>query len=440
MAVGFASKNPVLARLQVLQAKYPQYHIVLWYSDAGSCFNLLPGTRWIRQQSEAISTGNLLTKFRKGTHHYECYIIIEGAFEYDHKKMTQKDYSTYVVATADFDFDKKQCAMPPKPEFSASCWMSHLDDDLNLKDLTLPGTRCSSASASWINDAGDLDVEPVIDDMKLKSRILEMHKYHKSSISAQLNSGVRLLDLRCDGSRTLRQGPLTLEKQLDNALDHVKTFLEANKSETVIVMLSFSSATAEYDAAKPWSEGYSIKIDDVPGHFNREIKRDMQNDKLLYTGTEWPRLGDVRGQAVIFRGWGLDSDEDGWALDCRLPVWESANGSSSFTKATELATQRWSEIVDDFSSQNSLKSIILAASLNYDPKSDTTWIPPLQTAPILQKKAEEHIKQCAKQLKRLWIYGDDMEEKTNMAIAKLNFWGSDDEGVSRPLPVKFMTT
>ncbi|GKT44983.1 1-phosphatidylinositol phosphodiesterase [Colletotrichum spaethianum] len=354
--------------------------------------------------------------------------------------MTRNNYLTYVASTADFDFEKKECVMPPKPEFSASCWMSHLDDNLSLKDLTLPGTRCSSASASWINDAGDIDAEPEIDDKKLKTKILDMHKYHKSSILTQLNSGIRLLDLRCDASRTLRHGPLTLDKQLDNALDQVKTFLEANKSETVMVILSFSSATAEYDATKPWSEGYSVKVDNVPGHFNKEVKRDMQNDKVLYTGTEWPCLGDVRGQVVIFRGWGLDSDEDRWALDCRLPMWDSADGSPAFTKATDLATQRWSEIVEDFSSQNSLKSIILAASLNHDPTSDTTWIPPLQTAPILQKKAEEHIKQCSKQLQRLWIYGDDMEERTNMAIAKLNFWGSDDEGVSRPLPVKFDTT
>ncbi|KAK1980790.1 PLC-like phosphodiesterase [Colletotrichum cereale] len=314
-----------------------------------------------------------------------------------------------------------------KPEFSATSWMSHLDDDLNLNDLTLPGTRCSSASASWINDGGDIDVEPEIEDQKLRSRILEMHKYHKSGILAQLNSGVRLLDLRCDSSRKLRHGPLTLDKQLDSALDQVKTFLAVNKSEAVMIVLSFSSATAEYDASKSWSEGYSVKFDDVPAQFNKQIMRDMQNDKALYTGTEWPRLGDVRGQAVIFRGWSLGSAEDKWALDCRLPLWESAYGSPEFSQASELATQRWNQIADDFSSQNSLNPIILAASLNHDPKSDTTWILPLQTAPILQKKAEEHIKQCVNQLKHLWVYGDGMEERTNMAIAKLNFWGSDDE-------------
>ncbi|KAK6217248.1 phosphatidylinositol diacylglycerol-lyase [Colletotrichum tabaci] len=439
MAVGSPSKNPVQARLEALQAKYPQYHIVLWYSDAGSCFNFLPGTRWVGRTSEEIPTSRTLPTFRNGTRHFECYFIIEGTFEYDHKMMRSNNYSTYVVSTAEFDFEKKQCIMRPKPEFSASCWMKYLDDDLSLKDLTLPGTRCSSATSVWINDAGDLDVEPQIEDRRLKSRILEMHKYHKSSILNQLKSGVRLLDLRCDGLRTLRHGPLTIEKQLDDALDQVKTFLTDNNSETVMVMLSFSSATAAYDAAKPWSEGFSVKADDVPEHFNKDVSRDMQRDKDLYTGTEWPRLGDVRGQAVIFRGWGLDSDADRWALDCRLPAWDSVNGSPSSTKAAELAEQRWSEIVEDFRSHDSLKSIVLAASLNHDPGCDTTWIPPLHTAPILQKKAEEHINQCPRQLQRLWIYGDDMDEKTNMAIAKLNIWGSDDEGVKRPPPVASKT-
>ncbi|KAK2015252.1 hypothetical protein LZ32DRAFT_672707 [Colletotrichum eremochloae] len=363
MAVGGTPKNhtPLQARLESLKAKNPQYHIVLWYSDAGSCFNLLPGTRWIRQtKREDISAGNFFT------HHYECYLIIDGAFEYDHKKMTQSNYMTYVVSTGTFDFESKQS------EFSASSWMSHLDDGLSLKDLTLPGTRCSSASASWINDAGDIDIEPEIEDQKLKSRILAMYKHHKSGILGQLNSGVRLLDLRCDASRKLRNGPLTLDKQLDCALDQVKLFLAANKSETVMILLSFSSATAGYDASKPWPEGYYVNVDDVPEHFNKQVMRDMNNDKALYTGTEWPRLGDVRGKAVIFRGWALGPGEHKWALDCRLPLWKSAWGSPEFSQASELAIQRWNEIAGDFSTQESLKSIILAASLNHDPKSDAT--------------------------------------------------------------------
>ncbi|TKW56614.1 hypothetical protein CTA1_3518 [Colletotrichum tanaceti] len=442
MAVGSPLKNPVQARLEALQAKYPQYHIVLWYSDAGSCFSFLPGTRWAGRTSEEIPASPSLTAFRNVARHFECYFMIEGTFEYDHKKMNSTNYSTYVASTAEFDFDKKQCIMRPKPEFSASCWMKYLDDDLSLRDLTLPGTRCSSATSNWINDAGDLDVEPQIKDRRLTSRILEMHKHHKSSILAQLNSGVRLLDLRCDGLRALRHGPPTIEKQLDDALGQVKRFLADNGSETVVVVLSFSSATVAYDdAAKPWPEGcYSVKADDVPQHFNTDVSRDVQGDKGLYTGTEWPRLGDVRGQAVICRGWGLDSDADRWGLDCRLPAWDSADGGSpsssaatttTATKAAELAEQRWSEIAEGFRGHDSLASIVLAASLRHDPGCDATWIPPLRTAPILRKKAEEHMSQCPRRLPRLWIYGDDMDEKTNMAIAKLNIWGSDDEGANR---------
>ncbi|KAK1990668.1 PLC-like phosphodiesterase [Colletotrichum falcatum] len=383
MAIGPASKkpNPLQSKLEALQAEHHHYHIVLWYSDS----------------MEPLS-------------------------------MTIEIWAKVTT----FDFESKQ------PEFSASSWMSHLCDDLNLKDLTLPGTRCSSAFANWVTDTGDIEVEPEIKDQKLKSRILAMYKYQKAGILAQLNSGVRLLDLRCDASRKLRHGPLTLDKHLDSALDQVRKFLADNPSEAVVILLSFSSAAAGYDASKPWSEGYSVNVDDVPGNFNKQVMRDMRNDKVLYTGTEWPLLGNVRGQAVIFRGWDLDPSEDKWALDCRLPLWESARGSPEFAQASDLAAQRWTEIAGDFSRQRSLKSIILATSLSHDPENDASWIPPLQTAPILQKKTEEHIKQCVNQLKRLWVYGDGMEERTNMAIAKLNFWGSDDEGALRPLPVNFM--
>ncbi|KAJ0327585.1 hypothetical protein COL5a_005972 [Colletotrichum fioriniae] len=324
-----------------------------------------------------------------------------------------------------------------RTDFSARSWMKHLPDEMCVKDLSLPGTRCSSASTYWINDVANIDVEPEIRDKKLKSRLLSMHKCHKDSIRTQLQNGVRLLDLRCDGERRLRHGPLVLEKQLDDVLDHVRDFLKENKDETVMIMLSFSSASATYDADKHWSEGYSINYDDVPVNFNKDFKRDMKKEKLLYTGKEWPLLRDVRGKAVIFRGWDVDSEEDRWGLECRLPVWVAARSSTSSIKAGDLAAQRWEDLAGDFSSRESLKSIVLAACLHHDPTDEAGWVSPLQTAPILQNKAEEHLKKSTRKMKHLWVYGDDMKEKTNMAIAKLNFWGSDDEGPSRPPPVTF---
>ncbi|KAK1633923.1 PLC-like phosphodiesterase [Colletotrichum phormii] len=429
------SQNPLQLELQALQAKHPQYHVVIWATDGGSA-SLLPGARWIKRDTLSISTNRRNSwNFTYGTHLYDYYVIIEGKFEYHNEKMKATDYSSFVASTAGFDFGTKQSVMRPKPEFQADSWMKHLSDDLCLKDLTLPGTRCSSASIYWINDVGNLEVEPEISDKGLKTRVLDMSKCHRDSIRAQLKSGIRLLDLRCDEERRLRHGPLVLDKQLDDVLDDVKNFLEDNDREVVMVMLSFSSASAVYEAGKPWSEGYRIEYDEVPDHFNREFKKDMKKDKDLYTGKKWPRLGEVRGKVVICRGWDVDAEQDQWGLHCRLPKWEAAHGFTSNIKASALAAHRWNELVGDFGKQDAPKSIVLAACLHHDPADEESWIPPLQTAPILQRKAEEYIRKSTKKTKHLWIYGDEMKKKTNMAIAKLNFLGSDDVDFTRPPPM-----
>lgn len=317
--------------------------------------------------------------------------------------------------------------------------MSCLDDKLNLKDLTLPGTRCSSASVSWINDGADLDITPELEDTKLKKRIIDMHKCHHDTIPAQLKNGIRLLDLRCDGGYALRDGPLSLNKQLDDVLDQVNTFLEANPRETVLVLLGYSSASVEYNSEEPWPECYSIKNDTLSEHFDRLMKKSLKIDDNIYTDTKWPELKDVRGKSVILRGWDVDPDQEEWGLRYRCPIWEAAHDSQSVTKASELAAQRWDEIVGDFSSQDVIKSIFLAASLRHDPENEKSWIFPNQTAPILQTKATDHIGNYGKQLKRLWILGDYMEEKTNMAIAKLNYLGVDDKPSNLPPPEKTKT-
>lgn len=87
MAVGLptSAKSPVQNRLQILQAQYPQYHVVLCASAGGS-LKLLPGTRWVRKGVELIQFSNLLG-LTSGTRHFEYYIIIEGAFQYRNKYM-----------------------------------------------------------------------------------------------------------------------------------------------------------------------------------------------------------------------------------------------------------------------------------------------------------------------------------------------------------------
>lgn len=168
-------------------------------------------------------------------------------------------------------------------------WQKHIDDNVNIATLSLPGTHNSAAC--------HLSFPSV--------------QCQGASITEQLEHGVRFFDIRCatpfytgcglGSSPTDLQVihgnfpvKIPLPVKLNDVLNDVYKFLEKHKSEVVIVSL-------KPEGAKKW-EGDEFA--------------DLLWDKYLHNCQDrWflenkiPKLGEARGKAVLFRRFGVKDGE-----------------------------------------------------------------------------------------------------------------------------------
>merc|ERR1719356_865111 len=99
-------------------------------------------------------------------------------------------------------------------------WMGGLPGELPLRRITMPGTH---NSASYALRAGHLPV--VVSSARCQSRCL----------GAQLDMGVRFLDLRVLPSGALCHGVISCDGSLRSAFDTCTDFLRANPGEALLV-------------------------------------------------------------------------------------------------------------------------------------------------------------------------------------------------------------
>ena len=156
-------------------------------------------------------------------------------------------------------------------------WMSHIDDDVYLSQITIPGTHnsCSrNVMLGYVMRCQDID------------------------ISTQLEDGYRYLDLRVaiddkksDGKLKLVHNFATCHKAgnlfseyiyFEDVANDLYDFLQQHPTETVIV---------------------NIKIED-DNHSTSDIQKELlaeikANKDYWYTEDEIPTLGDARGRAVL---------------------------------------------------------------------------------------------------------------------------------------------
>ncbi|EQB53413.1 hypothetical protein CGLO_06850 [Colletotrichum gloeosporioides Cg-14] len=268
-----------------------------------------------------------------------------------------------------------------------------------------------------------------------------MHKHHEDSISQQLKKGIRLLDICCGVDNFVSHGPLTIANTyVEDALDVVKRFLERNNTETVVVLLNWSSSILKVlDSDMPWQQGGHSEDDEViPPRFNRYMKTILKDDKFYYTGNTWPKIKDVRGKAVIACGWDTDHHGHGdkWGVAYEPPKWQPARFSTHQYTPLELIDERWEKIKNELHTPpEKHRAIVLAASLQHDPKTTKGWIVPRDTAAELQKQLRCHIDDGKKKIGGLWVFGDFMERETIMAISKLNWEGYNQDDRRRQVHV-----
>lgn len=150
---------------------------------------------------------------------------------------------------------------------AGSNWMSRIDNDSLLTELSIPGTHDSGAMHEPIGGTA---------------------KCQNLTIAQQLSAGVRFLDIRCrhfNDTFEIHHGQVYQEINFDHVLNACNSFLSANPSETIVM-----SVKEEYNA-----DGNSLSFSQV---FDNYVAK---NPDMWHLGTSMPRLGDVRGKIVLFR-------------------------------------------------------------------------------------------------------------------------------------------
>ncbi|KAF4893851.1 hypothetical protein CGCVW01_v014115 [Colletotrichum viniferum] len=423
MAVG--SKSPLASFLQREAEKWRGHQVVVWKCDKGE-IEFSCDTLHAHFDQGGMKPHNM---WGKGSHNYGLCVILHGTFRYINSSVNKDNHNLWVLSNSTepdackFN-EEKGVSFAAQPQLNSTSWMKYLSDELPLDKVTLPGTRYSCASASNIEDA-DVHLEP--EDDKLIGKIKEMHKHHDDSISQQLNKGIRLLDICCGVDNFVSHGPLTIANTyVEDALDAVKRFVKKNYTETVVVSLNWSSSCVKVlDSAKPWRGGGSSTHDDtIPPGFREYIKA-ITKDEVYYTGNTWPKLSTARGKVVIACGWKTGDHDHGdhWGVHYQPPKWQLARFSTPYG-LEELIGERWEKIQNELhTSPGKHQAVVLAASLQHDPNTETGWIEPRKTAAGLQARLRQHIEEQRKRICGLWVHGDFMEKDTIMAIAKLNWAG-----------------
>lgn len=178
------------------------------------------------------------------------------------------------------------------------CWMSYVDGNKYLDELSIPGTHDSSTCSV------DNDTEPQT----------SLVKCQQDYIPTQLLEGIRYFDIRLGKGDNpgIDHGMFYLRKKdgnflhLSDVIGYFKTFLNEHPSEALIMLASRGNDEATDES--------------ITTAFAKVM---ADNPDLFYTSSHVPTLGEVRGKIVLLRRFrlaGNSADGHTWGLD--LTEWD----------------------------------------------------------------------------------------------------------------------
>lgn len=234
------------------------------------------------------------------------YLAIEkDGKDQDNNKICQKKYSIpWELEPVGYDMGEINTTVRSIDWITYSsyvdgpCWMSHVDDDKYLDELSIPGTHDSSTCSV------DNDTEPQT----------SLVKCQQDYIPTQLLEGIRYFDIRLGKGDNpgIDHGMFYLRKKdgnflhLSDVIGYFKTFLNERPSEALIMLASRGNDEATDES--------------ITTAFAKVM---ADNPDLFYTSSHVPTLGEVRGKIVLLRRFGLAGNSvDGhtWGLD--LTEWD----------------------------------------------------------------------------------------------------------------------
>lgn len=162
-------------------------------------------------------------------------------------------------------------------------WMAYLSDNVQLAQLTIPGTHNSCCLG-----AGG----PLV-------------KCQDWSITDQLNNGIRFLDIRVrryESGFTIHHGPVYQGKTLTDVLNECIPFLQQHLSECIIMSIKTEEGNGGlFDAPPPYNPTYSTVGETFEKtYMGQYYYNGLSNVPIWYIEGGNPQLGQVRGKIVLF--------------------------------------------------------------------------------------------------------------------------------------------
>ncbi|EPA8122004.1 phosphatidylinositol-specific phospholipase C domain-containing protein [Enterococcus faecium] len=149
-------------------------------------------------------------------------------------------------------------------------WMSELNDNVRLSELSIPGTH-NSATGTFSGIASGY----------VKTQSIDIRK--------QLDNGILFLDIRAraiDGAFTMHHDRYYLNRNFGDVLNKTVAFLRDNPGEVVYMRLK---------------QEYSSVNDHTFNHIlNTRYLQDSRWRDYFYYGNANPTLRETRGKIVIF--------------------------------------------------------------------------------------------------------------------------------------------
>ena len=255
------------------------------------------------------SDGTYIIRDRIYTKNGINYLAIESkGKDQDNNKICQKKYPIpWELELVGYSMDKTNATVSSidwttySSYVDGPCWMSHVDDNKYLDELSIPGTHDSGTCSV------DNDTEPQSSQAKCQ----------QDYIPTQLLEGIRYFDIRLgkddkNGDPGIDHGRCYLLKKdggymhLSDVIGYFKTFLSEKPSEALIMLVSRGNDEATDES--------------VTTAFAKVMGKDPD---LFYTSSRVPTLGEVRGKIVLLRRFGLAGNSASghtWGLD--LTQWD----------------------------------------------------------------------------------------------------------------------
>ena len=255
------------------------------------------------------SDGTYIIRDRIYTKNGINYLAIESkGKDQDNNKICQKNYPIpWELELVGYSMDKTNATVSSidwttySSYVDGPCWMSHVDDNKYLDELSIPGTHDSGTCSV------DNDTEPQSSQAKCQ----------QDYIPTQLLEGIRYFDIRLgkddkNGDPGIDHGRCYLLKKdggymhLSDVIGYFKTFLSEKPSEALIMLVSRGNDEATDES--------------VTTAFAKVMGKDPD---LFYTSSRVPTLGEVRGKIVLLRRFGLAGNSASghtWGLD--LTQWD----------------------------------------------------------------------------------------------------------------------